>query len=87
MPIGLRGLSVNTHMLAYEQAHRQPYTRFRSDRHLGALPATHENTGLHPLQKWTKTGQRSCNDALEVLHDGVINGDAAELREKKHKKY
>ena len=35
----------------------------------------------------TKTGQRSCNDALEVLNDGVINGDAAELREKKHKKY
>ena len=51
MPIGLRGLSVNTHMLAYEQAPRQPYRCFCSDRHYGALPATHKNTGLHPLQK------------------------------------
>ena len=51
MPIGLRGLSVNIHMLAYEQAPRQPYSCFHSDRHLGALSATYKNTGLHPLQK------------------------------------
>ena len=55
MPIGLRGLSVNNYMLAYEQAPRQPYIRFRSDRHLGALPATHKNTHLRCSQKWSKT--------------------------------
>ena len=46
MPIGLRGLSVNDYMLAHEQAPRQPYIRFRYDRHYGALPATHKNTHL-----------------------------------------
>ena len=39
-------LSVNIHMLAYEQAPRQPYSCFRSDRHLGALSATYKNTHL-----------------------------------------
>ena len=33
-----------------------------------------------------KRVRRGRNDAPEVLNDGVINGDAAELREKKHKK-
>ena len=28
------------------------------------------------LTKMTKTGQQSCNDAPEVLNDGLINGDA-----------
>ena len=64
MPIGLRGLSVNNYMLAYEQAPRQPYTRFRSDRHLDALSATYKNTGLHPSQKWSKTYSAGHADSL-----------------------
>ena len=30
----------------------------------------------------TKMRQRGRNDAAELLNDGLINGDAAELREK-----
>ena len=80
MPIGLRGLSVNDYMLAHEQAPRQPYIRFRSDRHYGALPATHKNTHLWCSQKWSKTGRRGRNDAPEVLNgENGENGDAAEV--------
>ena len=54
-------------MLAYEQAPRQPYTRFRSDRHLGALSATYKNTGLHPSQKGSKTYSAGHADRKEGI--------------------